>query len=51
MAFAEEFGVFLVVAILGLEEGAVGFEVTDVAELVGSDSSDVIDGVVAAITG
>ena len=39
------------VAILGLEHGAVGEEVPNVAELVGSHGADAIDGVVAAVAG
>ena len=39
------------VAVLGLEHGAVGEVVPDVAELLGAHGADAVDGVVAAVAG
>ena len=52
--FVEAVEVFdggLFVAVLGLEHGAIRMVIADVAELVGADGADAVDGVVAAVPG
>jgi hypothetical protein len=47
----EEDDVVAIVPILGLEEGAIGEEVSNVAVTISAHTSDIIDGVITAIAG
>jgi hypothetical protein len=49
--FTKALGLSLSVAILGLEENAIGHEVAEVAELFGPYGADAIDCIIATITG
>ena len=49
--FTKALGLGLSVAILGLQENAIGHEVAEVAELFGPHGADAVDRVIATITG
>ena len=49
--FTKALGLGLSVAILGLQENAIGHEVAEVAELFGPHGADAVDRVIATVTG